>query len=146
MWPLNVNDVAKRILRLTGSLPAWPPKRCGNRSVRCFLVWSWRIVCGWNCRSSMKLLRMSFVIPSSFPCKTWAATGLGSASPSMSWHDLANPCVCQHPSLPTLRSAGYSVVIDSCRSDEERIWQAQRYKETGLFPTSLHVILQELCP
>lgn len=47
---------------------------------------------------------------------------------------------CQHPTWPTLR------FIDSCRSDAERIWHAQKYKETGLWPTTLHVILQELCP
>ena len=53
---------------------------------------------------------------------------------------------CQYPTMPTLRFAGYSVVIDSCRSDSERIWHAHRYKETGIWPTTLHVILQELCP
>ena len=53
---------------------------------------------------------------------------------------------CQSPTMPTLRFAGYSVVIDSCRSDSERIWHAHRYKETGIWPTTLHVILQELCP
>lgn len=41
---------------------------------------------------------------------------------------------CQNPTLPTLRHAGFSVVIDSCRSDEERCWQAQRFKETGSGP------------
>ena len=53
---------------------------------------------------------------------------------------------CQYPNMPTLRFAGYSVVIDSCRSDSERIWQAHRFKETGIWPNTLHVILQELCP
>ena len=53
---------------------------------------------------------------------------------------------CQHPTMPSLCFAGYSVVIDSCRSDSERIWQAQRFKETGIRPTTLHVVLQELCP
>ena len=43
---------------------------------------------------------------------------------------------CQRPRLPSLRFAGYS----------ERCWQAQRFKETGELPTTLHVILQELCP
>ena len=53
---------------------------------------------------------------------------------------------CQHPTLPTLRHAGYSVVIDACRLDAERCWQAQRFKETGDMPTTLHVVIQELCP
>ena len=53
---------------------------------------------------------------------------------------------CQNPTLPTLRHAGYSVVVDTCRSDEERCWQVHRYKETGLWPTTLCVVLAELCP
>ena len=53
---------------------------------------------------------------------------------------------CQYPALPTLRFAGYSVVLDSCRSDQERIWYAQRFKETGQVPSTFHVVIQELCP
>ena len=53
---------------------------------------------------------------------------------------------CQNPTLPNLRHAGYSVAIDTCRSDFDRCWQAQRFKETGLWPDTFSVVLQELCP
>ena len=53
---------------------------------------------------------------------------------------------CLHPNLPSLRFAGFSVVVDSCHSDAERCWHAQRFKETGMTPPTLHVIIQELCP
>ena len=53
---------------------------------------------------------------------------------------------CIHPTLPSMRYAGFSIVVDSCRSDTERCWHAQRYKELGAIPPSLHVIVQELCP
>ena len=53
---------------------------------------------------------------------------------------------CINPTLPTMRHAGFSVVVDSCRSDSERCWHAQRYKETGEMPPTLHVVIQELCP
>ena len=53
---------------------------------------------------------------------------------------------CLFPTLPSLRYAGFGIVVDSCRSDAERCWHAQRFKETGLVPPTLHVIIQELCP
>ena len=53
---------------------------------------------------------------------------------------------CLHPTLPSMRYAGFSIVVDSCRGDAERCWHAQRFKETGVMPPTLHVIVQELCP
>ena len=53
---------------------------------------------------------------------------------------------CLHPTLPSMRYAGFSIVVDSCRSDAERSWHAQRFKERDITPPTLHVIVQELCP
>ena len=53
---------------------------------------------------------------------------------------------CLHPTIPSLRYAGFSIVVDSCHSDAERSWHAQRFKELGVPPPTLHVIVQELCP
>ena len=53
---------------------------------------------------------------------------------------------CLHSTLPSMRYAGFSLVVDSCRSDAERSWHAQRFKELGVTPPTLYVIVQELCP
>lgn len=65
--------------------------------------------------------------------------------PDSPQHVYTDGC-CLNPTLPTLRHAGFSVVLDSRHSDAERCWHAQRYKETGCTPVTFHVVLQELCP
>ena len=51
---------------------------------------------------------------------------------------------CIFPQAPGFRYSSYAVVLDSCLNDEERIAFAQCYKQTGVFPASLHLISHAL--
>ena len=107
--------------------------------------------CCLNCQSFSNLQRMNFDSHFSMP--------FSRAYQIPSQLEVLQECVsalsplhvytdgsCLHPTLPSMRYAGFSIVVDSCRSDAERCWHAQRFKETGVTPSTLHVIVQELCP
>ena len=48
---------------------------------------------------------------------------------------------CQYPALPTARFASFSVVLDLCVKQEDRVAAAQGFKLTGIMPASLKTIL-----
>eukprot|EP00435_Cladocopium_sp_Y103_P036708 s2370_g9.t1 len=53
---------------------------------------------------------------------------------------------CQHPANPNTRYSSYSVVLDVCHTDAERIAAAKLYADEGVLPNSLHVLTAARTP
>ena len=52
---------------------------------------------------------------------------------------------CQHQNCPTTRFSAYSLVADLCESDSDRIFQANKFKQSGKMPETLRVVAKARC-